>query len=199
MTAHIFETTATSADYRLTQSERERAALYLEQTRNEIVGALRNVTESQWNFKPGSGGWSIAEIVEHVIAVQQLVLGPVRQKLEAAPAGPVHADCRLIDDIVIYQIPSRLAKFPSPLQPPGGLRVSEAVDQLKASYAQLRERLDKTEDLRSRSIESPPLKAISKGVYQLMDGYQWILAAAAHTERHTKQILEVLADPGLPS
>jgi len=30
----------------------------------------------------------------------------------------------------------------------------------------------------------------------VIDGYQWILAASAHTERHTKQILEVRADPG---
>jgi hypothetical protein len=31
-----------------------------------------------------------------------------------------------------------------------------------------------------------------------MDGYQWILAAAARTERHTKQILEVKAEAGFP-
>jgi hypothetical protein len=31
-----------------------------------------------------------------------------------------------------------------------------------------------------------------------MDGYQWILAAAAHAERHTKQILEVIANAAFP-
>jgi hypothetical protein len=31
-----------------------------------------------------------------------------------------------------------------------------------------------------------------------MDGYQWILAAAAHTERHAKQMLEVKADDDFP-
>jgi hypothetical protein len=33
----------------------------------------------------------------------------------------------------------------------------------------------------------------------MMEGYQWILAATAHTERHTKQILEVMADSAFPS
>ena len=33
----------------------------------------------------------------------------------------------------------------------------------------------------------------------LMDGYQWILTAAAHVERHTKQMLEVRADPNFPT
>jgi hypothetical protein len=28
-----------------------------------------------------------------------------------------------------------------------------------------------------------------------MDGYEWILATGSHIERHTKQILEVKADP----
>jgi hypothetical protein len=32
-----------------------------------------------------------------------------------------------------------------------------------------------------------------------MDGYQWVLATAAHTERHTKQILEVKSDPNFPA
>jgi len=29
-------------------------------------------------------------------------------------------------------------------------------------------------------------------------GYEWILFIAAHSERHTKQILEVKADPNFP-
>jgi hypothetical protein len=31
-----------------------------------------------------------------------------------------------------------------------------------------------------------------------MDGYEWVLTAGAHTDRHTRQILEVKADPRFP-
>jgi hypothetical protein len=31
-----------------------------------------------------------------------------------------------------------------------------------------------------------------------LDGYQWILLISAHSERHTKQIEEVKADPNFP-
>jgi hypothetical protein len=198
MTAQTIESSAIVADDQLTQSERDRAASYLDQTRNEIIGALRNVSESQWSFQPDDGRWSIAQIVEHVIAVQELVLGPVAQKLEAAPLTPVHPDYGLIDDVIIYQIPNRLSKFPSPMQPAGGLSASQAVDRIRANYSQLRERIETANGLRTRSLESPPLKAVSKGAYTFMDGYQWILAAAAHTERHTKQVLEVMSDPACP-
>ena len=60
------------------------------------------------------------------------------------------------------------------------------------------EYLESTQDLRQHVLESPPLKAVSKGEHQVMDSYQWILAVAAHTERHTKQILEVKADANFP-
>jgi hypothetical protein len=31
-----------------------------------------------------------------------------------------------------------------------------------------------------------------------LDGYEWLLFIGAHSERHTKQILEVKADPNFP-
>ena len=33
---------------------------------------------------------------------------------------------------------------------------------------------------------------------QPLDAYEWLLFVAAHSERHTKQILEVKADPNFP-
>jgi hypothetical protein len=33
---------------------------------------------------------------------------------------------------------------------------------------------------------------------QKLDGYEWILFIAAHSDRHTKQIKEVEADPNFP-
>jgi hypothetical protein len=158
-----------------------------------------SITSPPWNFKPGSDRWSIAETVEHIIAVQERVLGPVREQLESAPITPVHPDHKHVDDMIIYQIPNRLAKFPTPLQPAGNLVCSDAIERISANFAALKQRLETTPDLRYHSIESPPIKAVSSGKYSSMDGYQWILAAAAHTERHTKQVLEVMADSSYPA
>ena len=36
------------------------------------------------------------------------------------------------------------------------------------------------------------------GLGQPLDAYQWLLFISAHSERHTKQILEVKADPNFP-
>ena len=198
MTSNALETAALAVDQTLTQSELDRARLYLDQTKSGIVGALRNLSELQWKFKPSIDRWSTAEIVEHIIIVQERVLGPLRDKLNEAPIEPAHPDYKQVDDIIIYQIPNRLTKFPSPAQPVGDLARSQALEGLLTNYARLNEYLETTPGLRNRSVESLPLKAVSNGAYDSMDGYQWILAVAAHTERHTKQILEVMADRKFP-
>jgi hypothetical protein len=72
------------------------------------------------------------------------------------------------------------------------------VERFTVNYDRLAIALETTPDLRAHALEAPPLKALSGGEYQWMDGYQWLLAAAAHAERHTKQILEVKAGADFP-
>ena len=189
---------AFAAEQELTLLDLEQGHLYLRQTHNGIVGAMKGLSEPQWKFKPSPDQWSIAEIVEHVIFVQERVLGPMRQQLANAPAAPAGYDYKYVDDAVINRFPNRLAKYSSPHQPSGDLVLSEALDRVVKNYTHVTEYLESTPDLRRHAIEAAPLKAISNGAYELMDGYQWILAVAAHTERHTKQILEVKGNPDFP-
>jgi hypothetical protein len=187
-----------AVDQPLSTSELDRARLYLEQTHNGVVGAIKLLSEPQWNFKPPAGRWSIAENVEHIVFVMEIVLGPIRDQLAAAPSAPANPAYSQIDDIVIGRFPDRLTKFPSPQPPAGGFERREALGRIAKNYARLNEYLETTPDLRHHTVEARPLKAVSNGAFESMDGYQWILAASAHTERHTKQILEVIAETDFP-
>ena len=191
--------TAPLTAQRLTAEELEQARLFLQQTQNAVVGATRGLSEAQWNFKPGPQSWSIAENLSHIVAVQERVLGPVLEQLATAPAPPADLDYKLVDSIVIHQFPTRLAKFSAPefIHPYGPIVPAELLHRLTTNHARLAQRLE-TPGLRKHAADAAPLKAVSHGAYHLMDGYQWILAAAAHTERHAKQMLEVMADPGYP-
>lgn len=183
----------------LTQAESERALLYLTQSKNGILGAVKNLSASQWTYKPDPERWSIAEIMDHVLFVLELVSGPAAEKLDATPETPVHPDYQLIDDIIIYRFPDRLNRFPSPMEPGTEIDRAHALERLDASYSRLAQRLETAPGLRCHGLPAAPLKLVSGGVYEVMDGYQWIIAAAAHTERHTKQVLEVIAGAGFPS
>jgi hypothetical protein len=192
---------ASAAENRLTPAELELATLHLQQTHDAAIGALRGLSEAQWTFKPAPAVWSIGETAEHIAFVQERVLGLLRDQLPSAPAAPAGRNLELIDALVINYFPNRLAKFsaPEPMQPKGDCTLAAALDRMAANTRAFSKCLESTPDLRQHALESAPLKAISKGEHTLMDGYQWILAASAHTERHTKQILEVRAHPEFPS
>lgn len=198
MTAPVL---ASTSNQKLTAQELDQARLFLQQTQSYVVGATKGLSEAQWKFKPAPDRWSIAENLDHIVIVQERVLGPILDQLANAPAPPADRDHKSVDAIVIHQFPTRLAKFQAPefVRPLDQIAPVEVLNRLRTNYARLVDRLESTPGLRQHALEAPPLKAVSNGAFELMDGYQWILASAAHTDRHTQQMLEVMADPGYPA
>jgi hypothetical protein len=191
---------STAAGQPLTEQELKQARLLLEQTRNSVLGATHGLSTAQWNFKPAPDRWSIAQNLHHLVTVQERILGPIMGQLAEAPPPSAGRDCALIDAVVIHQFPTRLAKFQAPeaAQPAGQCDPQVALQTLRANYGRMLDRLESTPGLREHVLPSPPLKAVSNGTNEFMDGYQWILACAAHDERHAKQMLEVKADASFP-
>lgn len=191
---------AYAADEKLATSELDHARLYLDQTRNGVIGATKGLSDAQWKFKPAPDRWSIAEIVEHLVLAQQLILGPIKDQLAKSPVVE-NRNSQEIDAVVQNRMPDRTFKVQAPdvLQPTGRFAPSEGLDRFLTECANLRTYLDSTPDLRQHMAPALPVKVLSKGAYDSMDGYEWILAATAHIERHTKQMLEVKADPKFPA
>jgi hypothetical protein len=184
----------------LNAAEIAEARTALEAARDRVLAATAGLSEAQWNYAPASGGWSPASIVEHMVVIQELVLGPIAQGLAATPESS-SGDADTIDAIIKTRVAERSGRFSAPerVQPAGRWPPAEALDRLSANTQRLIERLESTPGLRKHRLPSPPLKAITGGEYELMDGYQWILTAAFHTDRHTNQLLEVKAEPGFPA
>ena len=193
-------TAAAVADKALSQQELDLAREVLRQAQNEVIGSLKGVSAAQAAFKPAPETWSIGENLEHIIMVQERVLGVIGERLADAPAAPTDRNNALIDAIVIHQFPARFNRFSGPdiLKPTGGMKIGDGIDRVIGNTRRYSESLDSNPHLRGRVLDSPPLKAITNGEHTLIDGYQLVLAAAAHTQRHVKQILEVKANPSYP-
>ena len=102
-------------------------------------------------------------------------------------------DVQAIDEFVLEAIPDRSHKVqaPEPLQPNNRFgSPKESLKHFKDSRAKTIAFLKRTKDLREHAINSPLGKEL--------DAYEWVLLIAAHSERHTKQIIEVKADPNFP-
>ncbi len=176
----------------LTQAEKDRAIQYLESTRKGVLEATKGLSEAQWNFKPGPDRWSIAQVMEHIAAAEDYIRGMVVEKVMAAPAAP-DRDVKKIDDGVIAMVPDRSHKLqaPEPLVPTNRFGSHDgSLKHFEESRTTTEEFVKTTPGLRDHAIDSP--------IGIKMDGYQYVLMIAAHSERHTKQILEVKADPGYP-
>ena len=184
---------ANSSGADITTPERKKALHYIEETNRTLYDAVKNLSDAQWTFKPAPGRWSIAEVVEHMALIQDVVLG-VLSKLPTAPAPPEDRDVAKLDAELIAKVTGRTEKFEAPpaARPSGRRTPAAAPDHFKESNSKIRAALETTHDLRAHAIPHP----ILPGPW---DGYQWIIGVVAHTSRHTQQILEVKADGGFPT
>jgi hypothetical protein len=177
----------------LTQADREKGAQYLEQTRDGVVAATKGLSEAQMKFKSAPDRWSVAETLEHITLGEDFMFQNVTDKIMKAPAGPADRDAAKIDAMILNMVPDRTQKrqAPGPLVPTGRWTPSETLDHFLKSRARTIEFLKSTPDLRGHASAENPFQ-------QPLDAYDWLLFIGAHSERHTKQMLEVKADPNFP-
>jgi DinB superfamily len=179
----------------VSQEDKDRALAYLESTKKGVVDATKGLSDAQWNFKSAPDRWSIAEVMEHLAAAEDMIRGMDQEQVMKTPAIPPRdaVELQKIDAGVVAQVPDRSHKIqaPEPLKPTNRFgSPADAEKHFVESRAVTEEYLKTTPDLRAHATDSP------MGVK--LDGYEWVLLIAAHSERHTKQMLEVKADPNFP-
>jgi DinB superfamily len=176
----------------VTQAEKDKAMQYLESTKKNVLEATKGLSEAQWNFKPAPDRWSVAQVVEHISAAEDLIRGVIVEKVMAAPAGEPGRDVKKTDEAVLAMVPDRThkAQAPEPLVPTNRFGSPEgSIKHFVESRTSTEDFLKSATGLRDHVADSPLGK---------LDGYEFVLFIAAHSERHTKQINEVKADPNFP-
>jgi hypothetical protein len=176
----------------LTESEKKEGLAQLDRTRAGVIEATKGLSEAQWKFKPAPDRWSVAEVVEHIALSEDMLFENTTKKVMQAPPGKPDRDVKSTDQFVLTAIADRTnkVKAPEPLVPTGGKSPQESLEHFQKSRARTMEFLKSTPDLREHVVDSP--------LGRPLDAYQWLLFISAHSERHTKQILEVKSDPNFP-
>ena len=183
---------AAAAAQEVTQAEKDRALQYLESTKKNLLEATRDLSEEQWNFKPAADRWSVAQVMEHIAAAEDFLREFTKEKVMGGPAGEPGRDVKKTDQAVLATVPDRThkAQAPEALVPNNRFGSTEAsVKHFVESRSATEDFLKNTAGLRDHVSDSPLGK---------LDGYEFVLFIAAHSERHTKQINEVKADPNFP-
>ncbi len=141
----------------LSQADLDRGLQYLETTKKNIVDATRGLSEAQWNFKPSVFKWSVAQVMEHIAAsedlLRQMAEGQIKQQSPSVP----DRDLKKTDDKVLEVVPDRSKKFQAPeqLRPKNQFGSPEAaLKHFLESRAKTVELLKTTPDLRAHVVDS---------------------------------------------
>jgi hypothetical protein len=193
--ASIAQTAAVQAPTTLSAQERDAALSSLESTHDAFLKSIAGLSEKQWRFKPAPDRWSVAEVSEHIAVSESTIFGLVQKQIMMSPATPdKRSEVAGKDEVVLKMVPDRSHKAQAPefLKPTDRWATREELtkafeDSRKATMDYVRTTND---DLRDHFGPHPLLGPL--------DAYQWILLISAHSERHTKQIEEVKADPNFP-
>jgi hypothetical protein len=173
------------------KGERDRIMSYYHSTRKQVLDAASGLSDAQWNFRPAPGKWTVAEVVEHLTLVEPGLAGMAMQ----AVAGPdrTTGTSQVKDEAFIAGMTDRSnpAQAPEMFKPSGKWTSRDAlIEEFKTRRDRNIKWLWETrDDLRGTLVKFGPGS---------VDAYQMLLAVPAHTERHLKQVAEVMASPNFP-
>lgn len=175
------------------EKDREFAVKYLDETRADYLNQLKGLSDKQLNFRAAEGRWTIAEIAEHIIVVEEALFGMLNARvLKSEP--PKCADVfRVADNTVILTVTNRSQKFTAPeaVKPNGRWKTR---DELSASFEKTRNIT--TDFVKNNKIDLRNL--FGQSPVGTIDAFQWLLFINAHSERHLAQLKEVKADKKYP-
>ena len=161
----------------------------LDNAREGLIAAVSGLSESQANFKPSPEAWSVANIVEHLATVEDFVV----MRIEKMVSEPDDGNFKDSDIILFDKVADRSSKFQAPDRvQPSGKTVASSLERLTATRAKIVDLIRSAPDghFRKHSMPHP--------VFGPLDGHQWIVAAAGHCTRHTRQILETKGARNFP-
>ncbi|WP_343488192.1 DinB family protein [Allomuricauda sp. d1] len=179
----------------LTDEERTNAVAHLTESREHMMQVLDGLTEEQLNFKATAESWSIAECVEHITIAEHAFENFVKKTVAEGNIPHLKDSVQWKDNDLFAQITNRSQKVKTaePFEPSGKFGSHEAT--VKAFNKKRDEHINyvKTtnDDLRNRFNTDLP--------FGVVDGYQLLLFAAGHCERHVLQMEEIMAHNDFPS
>lgn len=178
----------------LSKKEKKFAANYFKQTKKDLHDAVKNLSETQLNWKPADSVWSVAECIEHIALSEKNLFDVVQGSLKEAANPEKRKELKFAsDDEILKMITDRSFRVKTregfiPSNQFGSAQKSlDVFDERRSGLIDYIKKTD--DDLRNHFVALP---------FGLFDSYQFLLFLSGHTKRHTLQIEEVKAHPNFP-
>ncbi|HVS94990.1 MAG TPA: DinB family protein [Puia sp.] len=178
----------------LSAGERKYALEFYARTRARLLGDLKGLTENQLYWKADSSRWSIYQCTEHIALAENLIWQWCRMT-EHQPATPEkRSEVKATTDQLVKAMLDRTHKFNAPEM----LKPEAKFPDTRAAISAFTLRRDSTMEYIRTTQDDLKDHFVTHPVFGTIDLYQNLVLLAAHSERHTLQIEEVMADPRFP-
>lgn len=163
---------------------------------DEIRGILGDVAYLQLGWRPPDGGWSIAQVFEHLLTSDRAYLPEMRRLIESGTRGNSPWQPTFFGGLLARSLaPTATRKLPSPRgwRPPPEAR-AHVIDEYLEVRAELLTLIERAHgvDLRRNRMSSPVAKLVR---LNLGDA---ITILVVHTQRHLQQIARIRNHPEFP-
>lgn len=178
----------------LSKKERKFATEHMKNTKGDVMDAIKGMTEAQLNYRAAPEKWTAKECIYHIAISEKNLWAMLEVSLKSAANPEKRAEIKMTDEQVAKAIEDRTNKVKTfetfePKNTPYKT-LDEALSYFKTARADhIKYLKSTTEDLRSHVVQLP---------FGWLDCYQLGLMVSAHSNRHSKQINEIKADPGYP-
>jgi len=160
----------------------EMLATVLEDGRQFVLEAVRDLPAEHASTKPGPERWSVLECMEHIVIVEERFLGWIISGREITPDSSWEKETRLSNMVVDR---SFKATAPEAVRPDGRFKtIEEAIEAFKAA----RERTTKMVEERGAELYKV---GVTHPRFGDMNGVELVHILSGHARRHAAQIREV--------
>jgi len=164
---------------------------YVEEKRRELLNSFAGVSGTRLCQRGDPGGWSVAEILEHLRMVESGVARLITKRVEKARAEGLRAETSTSSVMSSFdphaaKLEAGTLQAPTLVQPRTDVDINEAIEGLETSREALRAAVVSADGLAIGDIKHTHV------VLGELDLYQWLIFVGHHEARHRKQIERTL-------
>ena len=166
-------------------TERGEILEHLQKSRADLLHLVSDINDADFMKKPSKEAWSIAEVVEHLVLIDESLYNSILHKAENIPDTTPET---VPNDKILYVVPNpKYGKVAAPenLVPQS---TYNSKDEALMAFNTNRDRIEnfvKTTDLPLQRI------AFRHFALGLLNGMNWLVFIAAHCQRHINQIRDL--------
>lgn len=175
--------------------ERQLVLDQLKSSETRLLEIVKGLSPAQWSFRETPERWSIAENLEHIVALENFVTQKIGDVIQEAALPDKRALSPAKDSLVLGLADSRATKLTAreAARPSG--RWPDPAD-LVAEFRKVRARTIAFAAETQADLRGHFFPHIAFGD---LDCYQWLVVLGQHAYRHVSQIEDIKAHPAYPA